>query len=74
MGSGRKSQSSHEEQRAVRGGPKLDGATVEARLARVEQAVETFSIGMERVSEVQRFVTKLLIDRAPPAPGQLPPG
>jgi hypothetical protein len=26
------------------------------------------------VSEGQRFVTKLMIDRAPPAPGQLPPG
>jgi hypothetical protein len=29
---------------------------------------------MERVSEGQRFVTKLLSDRAPPMPEQLPPG
>jgi hypothetical protein len=47
---------------------------LDARLERVEQAVESIAIEMERVSEGQRFVTKLLIDRAPPAPDQLQPG
>ena len=42
------------------------------RLARVEQAVEAIAIEIERVSEGQRYVTKLLGDRTalplPPAP------
>jgi hypothetical protein len=33
------------------------------RLARVEQAVEAIAIEIERVSEGQRYVTKLLGDR-----------
>ena len=36
----------------------------DARLERVEQAVESIAIEIERVSEGQRFVTKLLNDRA----------
>ncbi|MBA2684013.1 MAG: hypothetical protein H0U66_05955 [Gemmatimonadaceae bacterium] len=63
---------SHKEKMAGLGGPKTGTALLDARLARVEQAVESIAIEMERVSEGQRFVTKLLIDRAPPA--QLPPG
>jgi hypothetical protein len=47
---------------------------LDARLERVEQAVESIAIEMERVSEGQRFVTKLLVERAPPAPEQLQPG
>jgi hypothetical protein len=39
---------------------------LEARLDRIEQAVETIAIEMERVGEGQRFVTKLLAER--PAP------
>jgi hypothetical protein len=35
------------------------------RLARVERAVEAIAIEIERVSEGQRYVTKLLDDRAP---------
>jgi hypothetical protein len=35
------------------------------RLARVEQAVEAIAIEIERVSEGQRYVTKLLADRTP---------
>lgn len=65
---------SHKEKMAGLGGPKQGTALLDARLARVEQAVESIAIEMERVSEGQRFVTKLLIDRAPPAPGQLPAG
>jgi hypothetical protein len=63
---------SHTEKMAGLSGPKQGTALLDARLARVEQAVESIAIEMERVSEGQRFVTKLLIDRAPPAPGQLP--
>ena len=34
------------------------------RLARLEQAVESIAIEVERISEGQRFTTKLLTDRA----------
>lgn len=34
------------------------------RLARLEQAVESIAIEVERISEGQRFVTKLMSDRA----------
>jgi hypothetical protein len=39
---------------------------VEARLTRIEEAVETIAIEIERMGEGQRFVTKLLTERAPP--------
>jgi hypothetical protein len=64
---------SHKEKMAGLSAPK-GASMIDARLERVEQAVESIAIEMERVSEGQRFVTKLLIDRAPPAPEQLPPG
>jgi hypothetical protein len=35
----------------------------EARLERIEQAVDTIAIEMERIGEGQRFVTKLLAER-----------
>jgi hypothetical protein len=41
-------------------------ATSDERLARVEQAVEAIAIEIERVSEGQRYVTKLLDARAQP--------
>jgi hypothetical protein len=41
-------------------------ATSDQRLARVEQAVEAIAIEIERVSEGQRYVTKLLGARAQP--------
>ncbi len=44
-------------------------AGVEDRLERIERAVEAMSIEVERISEGQRFVTKLLAERAP---AQLP--
>jgi hypothetical protein len=40
-------------------------SATDRRLARVEQAVEAVAIEIERISEGQRFVTKLLADRAP---------
>ena len=44
---------------------------VSARLERIEQAVDAIAIEMERVSEGQRFTTKLLSERAglPASPG-----
>jgi len=42
----------------------------DARLERVEQAVEAIAIEIERVSEGQRFVTKLLSERAQPMLGE----
>lgn len=44
---------------------------VEERLDRIERAVESIALEVERVSEGQRFVTKLLADKAST---QLPPG
>ena len=45
-------------------------AGIEDRLERIERAVEAMSIEVERISEGQRFVTKLLAEKAPM---QLPP-
>jgi hypothetical protein len=45
---------------------------VSARLARIETAVESIAIEVERISESQRFLTKLQADR-PLAPGSTPP-
>lgn len=47
---------------------------VTARLERMEQAIDSIAIEVERISEGQRFTTKLLSDRtstpeALPAPG-----
>lgn len=42
-------------------------ADVAARLERIERAVESVAIEVERISEGQRFVTKVLADR-----GELP--
>jgi Na+-transporting methylmalonyl-CoA/oxaloacetate decarboxylase gamma subunit len=43
---------------------------VAARLERIEQAVEAVAIEVERISEGQRFTTKLLSDRAADAVSQ----
>jgi hypothetical protein len=40
----------------------------EARLARIEQAVEAIALEVERISEGQRFTTKLLSEQARLAP------
>jgi hypothetical protein len=37
---------------------------VTARLERMEQAIDSIAIEVERISEGQRFTTKLLADRA----------
>ena len=49
---------------------------VTGRLERIEQSLEAVAIEVERISEGQRFTTKLLSERtaAPPAVGSSPPG
>jgi len=49
------------------------GAYAEERLARIEQAVDAIAIEVERISEGQRFTTKLLSERTA-APGAPPKG
>ena len=59
--------------RANRGAPpnrRLDA--LEGRLERIEQAIDTVAVEVERISEGQRFASKLLAERsgerAEPAP------
>jgi len=40
-------------------------ADTSARLERIEQAIDAMSIEVERIAEGQRFVTRLMTDRAP---------
>ena len=43
----------------------LEGIGIdEARFARLEQAIDTIAVEVERVAEAQRFSAKLLSDRA----------
>ena len=42
-------------------------AALERRLERIEQAIETIAVEVERMGEGQRFVTKLLAAREPTA-------
>jgi hypothetical protein len=37
------------------------------RLARMEQAIDATAVEVERISEAQRFTTKLLVERGHPA-------
>ena len=48
---------------------------VAARLERMEQAIDSIAVEVERISEGQRFTTKLLSERTVPSsePGGLPP-
>ena len=45
---------------------------LEDRMVRVEQAVDAIAVEVERIGEGQRFVTKLLSDRAPQLAEGLP--
>ena len=38
------------------------------RLGRMEQAIDSIAVEVERVSEAQRFVTKILAERKPAQP------
>ena len=50
--------------------PRLNPGEAERdeRLARMESAIETMAVEIERISEGQRFVTKLLAERESPKP------
>jgi hypothetical protein len=54
-----------------RNNPRMADPESSARLARIEAAVESMAIEIERISEGQRFTTKLLSDRVG-APATLP--
>ena len=45
---------------------------VSARLERMEQAIDSIAIEVERISEGQRFTTKLLAERNNPATPNVP--
>jgi hypothetical protein len=49
------------------GTPALDD--IAQRLARIEQAVDATAVEVERISEAQRFTTKLLVERGHQAVG-----
>jgi len=46
--------------------PAASTVAQERRLERMEQALETMAVEIERISEGQRFVTKLLAEREQP--------
>jgi hypothetical protein len=48
---------------AAEGLPDETAARIEERLSRIEQAIDAMAVEVERVSEGQRFTTKLLADR-----------
>jgi hypothetical protein len=52
--------------------PKVPSEVLD-RLERIEQAVDAVAIEVERISEGQRFTTKLLSDRAENAAGHAVP-
>jgi hypothetical protein len=45
----------------------------DARLARLERAVDAVALEVERISEAQRFTTKLLSEQARTMPRTIPP-
>lgn len=47
----------------LRGQASLSDAEIGARLDRIERAVESIAVEIERISEGQRFTTKLLAER-----------
>lgn len=51
----------------------LPDASVEERLERIEQAVDAIALEVERMSESQRFTSRVLAERLP-SPGPLPGG
>lgn len=53
--------------------PKIPSEVL-ARLERMEQAIDSVAIEVERISEGQRFTTKLLSERHQPGGAELPSG
>ena len=66
---------SHKEKGAGTIAPTMRDPILDERIARIEHAVEAIAVEMERVGEGQRFVTRLLSERAAPSPqpSALPP-
>jgi len=52
----------------TRGGPEPTSPELTSRLDRIEQAIETMAIEVERVSEAQRYSARLLTERLPESP------
>jgi hypothetical protein len=52
--------------RIEKGEPAAIPPEVTARLERMEQAIDSIAVEVERISEGQRFTTKLLSDRTQP--------
>lgn len=50
--------------RVEQGGPQKLSPEVLARLERMETAIDSIAVEVERISEGQRFTTKLLAERA----------
>ena len=48
------------------------GSETELRLQRMEQAIDAIAVEVERMSEAQRFTTRLLAERLPSAQQALP--
>ena len=57
-----------------RGAPPAVPSDVTARLARIESAVDSIALEVERISEAQRFLTKLQTERQPLPRGEPGPG
>jgi len=57
----------HKEKMASLPGASSINPMIEQRLARIEDTLETIAVEVERMGEGQRFVTKLLADKASPA-------
>jgi hypothetical protein len=60
----------------MRSGPRVTTVDFDSspRLQRMEQAIESIAIEVERIGEAQRFTTKVLTERQPaPVAGQIPP-
>jgi hypothetical protein len=59
--------------RLEQGGPTKMSADVLARLERMEQAIDSIAVEVERISEGQRFTTKLLAERTSEAGDAIAP-
>jgi hypothetical protein len=55
----------HREKMAGLGALPAQPSNVEARLERVEQAIEAVAVEIERIGESQRFLTKVLTESRP---------
>ena len=58
----------HQERMATLKGVGTSNPALETRLARIEEAVDTIAVEIERMGEGQRFVAKLLSERSAQLP------